>query len=142
MTKTRRSTRRQHSRRAGGGYQTPQQYFNPSVSQPSASLVTSVVSTAPTANEIRPVLLSTFQAGAGRKTRRFSGRRTRGGFSPSIMGSFLANAQAAIVPLALYAVYHMAVPKRGASATSTVGGRKSRKMARMATRKGRKAGRR
>lgn len=141
MPKTRRSTRRLQSRRAGGGYLTAQQYFNPSVPQPSASLIAPVVSTAPTANEIRPVLFSTFQAGAGRKTRRAGSRRTRGGFSPSIMGSFLANAQAAIVPLALYAVYHTVVPKRGAPA-STVGGRKSRKTARKASRKGRKAGRR
>ena len=138
MPKTRRSTRRLHSRRAGGGYLTAQQYFNPSVPQASASLIAPVVSTAPTANEIRPVLYSTFQAGAGRKTRRAGSRRTRGGFSPSIMGSFLANAQAAIVPLALYTVYHMTVPKRGTPA-STVGGRKS---SRKASRKGRKAGRR
>jgi hypothetical protein len=143
MPKTRRSSRRSHrmrSRSTGGGYQTAQQFFTPSNPQPSASLLAPVVTTAPTATEIRPVLYSTFQAGAGRKTR--SGRRTRGGFSPSVMGSFIANAQAAIVPLALYAVYHTAVPKRGASA---VGGRKSLRAARKslrAARKSRKAGRR
>ena len=127
MPKTRRSSRRMH----GGGYLTAQQFFNPSVPQPSAGLIAPVVTTAPTAHEIRPVLYSTFQAGAGRKTRRAGSRKTRGGFSPSVMGSFLANAQAAIVPLALYTVYHMAVPKRGAT---SVGGRK-RKASRKAGRR-------
>jgi hypothetical protein len=124
MPKTRRM-HRQARRRSGGGYLTAQQFFNPSHPQPTASVLAPVVSTAPTAQEIRPILYSTFQAGAGRKTRRRAGsRKTRGGFAPSVMGSFVANAQAAIVPLALYAVYHMAVPKRGAA---PVGGRKSRK---------------
>jgi hypothetical protein len=47
-----------------------------------------------------------------------------------VMGSFVANAQAAIVPLALYAVYHTFVPKKD----SVVGGRKTRKT-RRSTRK-------
>jgi hypothetical protein len=113
------SKSRRSSRRSGGGYQTSQQFFNPAVLPPAVSGFTSVVSTAPTEYAVRPVLNSTFQAGAGR-TRRSN---RKGGFSPSVMGSFVANAQAAIVPLALYAVYHTFVPKKN----SAVGGRKSRR---------------
>jgi hypothetical protein len=65
-----------------------------------------VPSSLPTATEIRPVLYSTFKGGA-----RKGSRRQRGGFSPSIMGGFIPNAQAAIVPAALYLVYHTFVPK-------------------------------
>ncbi len=110
--------------RRGGGYQTSQQMFDPDVLPPSS--IFSGVSTAPTSYEIRPVLHSTFQAGAGR-TRR---RRAHGGFSPSVMGGFIPNAQAAIVPLALYAVYHTLVPKN-----TTVTGGKLRKNGRKYTRK-------
>lgn len=105
---TRRNMRKNHS---GGGYQTSQQMFDPDVLPPATILP--AVSTAPTSSEIRPVLLSTFQSAGGRKTRR------RGGFSPSVMGGFVANAQSAIVPLALYAVYHTMVPKKG---PATLGG--------------------
>lgn len=102
MVKTRRNVRR------GGGYQTSQQFFNPNV-LPSTSLLGLTPTTAVNAAEIRPVLYSTFQSGAGA---RHSTRKTHGGFSPSIMGPFVANAQAAIVPLAAYAAYHYLVPKK------------------------------
>ena len=105
---TRRNMRKNHS---GGDYQTSQQMFDPEVLPPTTLLA--APSTAPTSSEIRPVLLSTFQSAGGRKTRR------RGGFSPSVMGGFVANAQSAIVPLALYAVYHTMVPKKG---PATLGG--------------------
>jgi hypothetical protein len=36
----------------------------------------------------------------------------RGGFYPSIMGPFVANAEAVIVPATLYTIYHMFVPKQ------------------------------
>ena len=107
-----RSTRRNMRKNLrGGDYQTSQQMFDPDVLPPTTILP--AVSTAPTSSEIRPVLLSTFQSAGGRKTRR------RGGFSPSVMGGFVANAQSAIVPLALYAVYHTMVPKKG---PATLGG--------------------
>ena len=102
-------TRRNNAKR-GGGYQTSQQYLNPSVLPPAAGAFAPVVSTAPTPDAIRPVLMSTFHTGGRRTTRR--GRKAlRGGFSPSIMGGFIPNAQAAIVPAALYLVYHTMVPK-------------------------------
>jgi hypothetical protein len=59
--------------------------------------------------------------------------RKHGGFAPSIMGSFVANAQSAVVPLALYAVYHMFVPKKDAAVPS--GGKKSRNTRRVTRRR-------
>jgi hypothetical protein len=108
-----------HTRKAkrGGGVVTSQQFFNPQILPPST--IFSAPSSAPTYSEIRPVLASTFQTGG--KT-----RRLRGGFAPSIMGGFVANAQAAIVPLALYAVYHTLVPKVNEIKKNVLGG-KSRK---------------
>lgn len=122
MAKTRRGRR-------GGGYQTSQQFFNPDVPQPAAGMFAPVVSTAPTADAIRPVLMSTFQSGAGRRT-----RRARGGFSPSVMGGFIPNAQAAIVPAALYMVYHTMVPKVGKQMRK-MGGRLMNAMNRHKTRR-------
>lgn len=86
----------------GGGVTTPQQFFDPAAVDPGAG--STVLSSAPTAFEIRPVMSSTFQNGGGAS-------RMRGGFVPSVMGAFTANAQAAIVPLAFYMVYHTFVPK-------------------------------
>jgi predicted GNAT family acetyltransferase len=67
------------------------------------------VSSLPTATDIRPVMYSTFKVG-GARTRK-QRKDQHGGFSPSIMGGFIPNAQAAIVPAALYLVYHTFVPK-------------------------------
>ena len=120
MGKTRRNTRRRASRVYGGGYQTSQQFFNPTILPPAASVLAPVVSSAPTATDIRPILPATFQSGAGTASRSRRGDRKRGGFSPSVMGGFIPNAQAAIVPAALYMVYHTLVPKTGKSS----GGRK------------------
>jgi len=111
MAKTRRNRQR------GAGYVTSQQFFDPEVLPPSAGAFAPVMSTAPTAYEIRPILAATVQNGG--RTRR-STRRTRGGFSPSVMGGFIPNAQAAIVPAALYGLYHVFVPKK------TSGGRTRR----------------
>lgn len=94
----------------GGGYGTSQQMFNPAVLPPATMFA--APSSAPTGYEIRPVLPATFHAGGTRKL--------RGGFSPSVMGGFLGNAKAAIVPLALYALYKTVVP-------TTRSGHKSRK---------------
>lgn len=105
-------TRKHSSRKAGGGYMTSQQWFNPDVLPPQTILV--APSTAPTSDMIRPVLLSSFQSPllqSGGKTRK---QKHHGGFSPSIMGPFIANAKAAIVPLAGYLVYQTVIPKKGA----------------------------
>jgi hypothetical protein len=134
MAKTRRNNRklsRKNKARRGGGYLTDQQYFNPDVLPPS-SLMPPLTSL-PTSTDIRPVMLSTapmsaLMAGGGNARRR--SRRTRGGFSPSIMGSFVANAQAAIVPAALYLIYNQFVPKSDSPVVNlekTFGGRKTRR---------------
>ena len=94
----------------GGGYQTSQQFFDPAAYPPSAGFLPAP-STAPTANAVRPVLLSTFPAGQTGGTRR--NKKMSGGFSPSVMGGFVANAQAVAVPLVLYLAYHTMVPKKG-----------------------------
>jgi hypothetical protein len=101
-----RHTRTRTRRFRGAGYVTSQQMFDPDVLPPHTNAA--AVSTAPTDLAVRPVLNSTFKVGGrGRASRRY-----RGGFSPSIMGPFLRNAQQAIVPLALYSAYHL-MPKKG-----------------------------
>ena len=110
-------SRRRGSQR-GGGVQTSQQFFDPVVFPPSAGVLATMPSTNPTANAIRPVLLSTFpaQSGGTRRDHRRDHRRgakMSGGFSPSVMGGFVANAQAVAVPLVLYLAYHTLVPKKG-----------------------------
>jgi hypothetical protein len=92
-----------------------QQWFDPAVYPPTAGLLNSTMSTAPTMNAVRPVLLSTFPAsgqmvGGTRKGKK--GRKMTGGFSPAVMGAFVENAKAAIVPLGLYLAYHTMVPKK------------------------------
>ena len=122
-TRSTRSTRNRRQR--GGGVQTSQQWFDPAAYPPSAGGLLgggAALSTAPTADAVRPVLLSTFPGGNGQmgggKTRR--GKRSMsGGFSPSIMGGFVANAQAVAVPLVLYLAYHTMVPKKGGHAAGS-----------------------
>ena len=97
----------------GGGVQTSQQFFDPAVFAPSVGLLSTVPSTNPTANAVRPVLLSTFPAQSGGTRRGRGGAKMSGGFSPSVMGGFVANAQAVAVPLVLYLAYHTMVPKKG-----------------------------
>jgi len=99
----------------GGGYLTDAQFFNPSTLPPTTMFA--APSGAPTHADVRPVLLATsVPALTGGKR---STRRVRGGFVPSVMGSFTANAQAAVVPAALYLVYHTMIPK---NVGKTVGG--------------------
>jgi hypothetical protein len=124
----RKDSRKSRVRKHGGGVVTSQQFFDPEMLPPST--IFPAPSSAPTYAEIRPIMSSTFQTGG--KTRR-SARSYRGGFSPSIMGGFAANAQAAIVPLALYMVYHTMVPKVDEIKQNVFGGRKNKQ-----TRKNRK----
>lgn len=114
MAKSRRNNRTRKHR--GGGYVTSQQYFDPDVFPPATLLP--APSTAANPEDIRPILYATVPPSAlmkGGKSRR--GAR-RGGFVPSVMGGFLANAEKAIVPLALYMVYHTFVPKTGTRRSS------------------------
>jgi hypothetical protein len=114
----------------GAGYLTDVQYLGGPLS-PVAGPLSPVITSQPTAYDVRPVMYASPRQ-VGGKTRRARGERKRGGFSPSVMGSFVAKAQAAIVPLALYLVYHTTVPKTGSKKGGKGG--KSRKN----TRKNRK----
>ncbi len=127
----------------GGGYMTSQQFFNPTVLPPAAGLLSSTISAAPTGDMIRPITYATFKTGGSRHRRRGTRqgtRRTRGGFSPSVMGGFIPNAQAAIVPAAMYMAYHGLVRKKGsrkiASAVKKLfkGGRRASRRTRRGTR--------
>jgi hypothetical protein len=96
--------------------------FDPDVLPPATMFA--APSSAPTDAAVRPVLLATYNApsfvgGGSRKH-----RGAKGGFSPSVMGGFMANAQAAIVPLALYALYRTVVPTKVASRKNTKGGKR------------------
>ena len=125
MAKSRRhrqnNCRTHRKAKRGGGYVSSQQYFDPDVYPPSSILP--APSTAANPENIRPILYATvppsalMKGGRSRKSRRFS-RRAHGGFVPSVMGGFLANAEKAIVPLALYMVYHTFVPKKGTRRSS------------------------
>ena len=125
MAKTRRNNMRKNNNRRVGGYLTDQQYFDPDV-YPPASLLPPIYS-APADGYIRPVMLATAPT-QGMMT---GGARTRGGFAPSVMGSFVANAQTAIVPAALYLVYNQFVPKNKTVSAklrkALKGGRRSRR---------------
>lgn len=112
MAKSRRANRKSSRKnRRGGGVLTSQQYFNPDVLPPST--IMPALSSLPTSTDIRPIMLSTAPTSAllAGGARRRGTRKARGGFSPSVMGSFIANAQAAIVPAALYLIYNQFVPK-------------------------------
>lgn len=65
-----------HTRKhRGGGFQTSQQFFDPAAYPPSAGLFASTPSSAPTASNIRPPMMSTFKG--GRRHRRRVTRRLR-----------------------------------------------------------------
>ena len=107
MVKTRKNGRgkkntRKNNMHYGGGYTMPYGYYNgpgfPVMVNPFAS----VPSTNATSSMIRPGLN---QTGGTRK-------KLKGGFSPSVMGPFIPNAQAAIVPAVLYTIYHIIGPKK------------------------------
>lgn len=125
----------------------PAEYYNPSAHQPASAAA--ALTTAPMQGWVRPPLAATSvvtpdaltnpqKGGAWNKTRKFINKMT-GGFSPVLMGSFVANAQTAAVPLALYGLYQMfgakktttpapaakvATPKGGRRGTRRSAGRK------------------
>lgn len=141
---SRRSTRRA-TRRNGGGYLMPAEYYNPSAHQPSSTAA--APTTAPMQGWVRPPLAATSvvtpdalttpqKGGSWNKTRKFVSKMS-GGFSPALMGSFVANAQTAAVPLALYGLYHMFAAKKATApaaaapkAATAKGGKRSRRSTR------------
>ena len=139
-TQTRRNSRRSR-RTSGGGYGTPGYYFNPDQQQPSSNAP--AISSEPVPGWVRPPLAATEvvspdaltqpQMGGWRQTRRLISKM-RGGFSPALMGSFVANAQTAIVPLALYGLYYMfgqksssANTRRNVASSTSASGSSSRR---------------
>jgi hypothetical protein len=113
-----RKTQIRRTRRTGGGYGTPGVYFNPDNQHPSSNAA--APSSDPVPGWVRPPLSATEavspdaltapQSGGWRQTRRLI-NKMRGGFSPALMGSFVANAQAVVVPLALYGLYYLVAQK-------------------------------
>jgi len=100
--------RRTYRRVRGAGYLSPAEYFNESALQPASTGPT--ISSEPVPGWVRPPLTATtWVAPAGGSRKRSTKRSSRkvGGFAPAIMGSFVANAQTAVVPLVLYGLYSM-----------------------------------
>ena len=113
--------RKTMKRTRGAGYLSPAEFFNPSAVQPESNGTT--ISSEPVPGWVRPPLVATSvvaPSGGSRRNRKTSrrnrktsrrnnSRRNRkvGGFAPAVMGSFVANAESAIVPLALYGLYSM-----------------------------------
>jgi hypothetical protein len=105
-----RRDRRNKTRKGGAATAFPLKYFNPDASTPDAASGRNLLHAS--GMGIRPKI------GGRRKTRRMrKTRRVRGGFVPSVMGSFLEAASKYIAPLALYAGYKLMTRK----------GKKSRK---------------
>ena len=90
---------RRNKRKTGAGYLQPAEYYSPNARQPSGNA--QGPSTAPVPGWVRPPLMAT---GGKRKVKR---NTYKGGFSPALMGSFVSNAQAVIVPLVLYGLYSL-----------------------------------
>ena len=98
----------------GSGYLMPAEYFNPNARQPTGPATPNTPK--PSCNMLKQPLVATtvispnVKAGGRRRTRKHSG-----GFSPGIMGAFVANSQSTVVPLALYGLYHMFGAKKTGS---------------------------
>ena len=102
-----RTNRRNRTRKGGAATAFPLKYFNPDALTPDAEAGRNLLHAS--GMGIRPKI------GGRRKLRKT--RRTRGGFVPSVMGSFLTSASKYIAPLALFAGYKLITRK----------GKKSRK---------------
>jgi hypothetical protein len=105
----------------GAGYLMPAEYYNPTATQPEAT--GAAISSDPSPGWVRPPIVATsivspasVGSGGARRTRR---TRKVGGFAPAVMGSFVANAQTAVVPLVLYGLYQMLGLKTSVHTNST-----------------------
>ena len=92
-----------HSQRKRGGAATafPLHYFgakDPVAAEPGRDLLRA------SGMGVRPSFL---QKMGGKRLKRRTRHRKRGGFYPSVMGNFTASASKYIVPVALYALYKM-----------------------------------
>lgn len=135
MSKSRNS--RKNSRKSGAGYLSPSEFFNPAARQPSST--NAPISSAPVTGWVRPPMSATVSGGSRRNRRNRSNRNSKknkrstrksGGFSPSIMGSFVSNVQSAIVPVVIAGLYGFFGTKKNTVAKpvskSKKGGRKNK----------------
>jgi hypothetical protein len=133
MSKSRnsRKNRSNKNKKSGAGYLSPAEFFNPAARQPSST--NAPISSAPVTGWVRPPMAATISG--GRRSRRSSRKHKRstrksGGFSPSIMGSFVSNVQSAIVPVVIAGLYGFFGTKKNTVAKpvskSKKGGRKSK----------------
>lgn len=114
----------------------PQEYYDTSFRQPSAP-ESPTISAAPVTGWVRPPISATnvIAPAGGSCSRRNTSRRTKskrnmnmkGGFAAEIMGAFAANAQSAVVPLALLTLYSVFGAKKtpGSNSTRKTNGSKS-----------------
>jgi len=141
---SKRNTSRKN-RKTGAGYLSPAEFFNPEARQPSAGPGDLALTSEPTSGWVRPPMTATTYMSpnvkqSGGNTRRNRKNRKNGGFAPGIMGGFVSNVQAAVVPLVLaglYSVFGAKSGKQTARAVSTVRSKKGG-----ASRKNRKNSRR
>jgi len=108
-----RKSYRNKSKRRNGGAATvmPLSYFNRDAAEPSVNAGHDLL------KSIAPLGIRPRIGGKRRHTKR--NRKTRGGFIPSIMDSFVVAASKYIVPLALFAGYKMMTRKQKKSGRST-----------------------
>ena len=97
-----RRDRRNKTRKGGAATAFPLKYFNPDTPTPDVAAGRNLLHAS--GMGIRPKI-----GGRRRKTRRM--RKAKGGFVPSVMGSFLASASKYIAPLALFAGYKLLTRK-------------------------------
>ena len=125
----------------GSGYLMPAEYYNPSDAARQPSSTAPALTSAPVPGWVRPPMaatsvitpeaLSAPQKGGAWKATRKMVKKMEGGFAPALMGAFVANAQTAAVPLALYGLYHLtakkSVPAPNASSKPKGGKRHTRR---------------
>ncbi len=103
---SKRSTRRNKTRRGGAATVLPLSYFNVGASEPAAAPGHDLLKAIPPIG-VRPKI------GGKRRTKRVLKKRKnqKGGFIPSIMDGFVAAASKYIVPVTLFAGYKLLTKK-------------------------------
>jgi hypothetical protein len=138
---------RQSKQQKGSGYLAPAEWFNPEARQPSGN--SPMITSAPEQGWVRPPMSATMGGKRQQKNSRRNSRkqqnsqqqnsrrsskqssssqqsRSRGGFAPAMMGSFVSNAHSVVVPLVLAGAYAM-LGEKNASASPVSYSRNSRK---------------
>jgi hypothetical protein len=129
----------------GSGYLAPAEWFNPEARQPSGN--SPLITSAPEQGWVRPPMSATMggkrqqsrnsrkqnsqrnsqqQRNSRKQSSNSQQSRSRGGFAPAIMGSFVSNAHSVVVPLVLAGAYALLGEKKTA-ASPVSNSRNSRK---------------